>query len=169
MDERFRQAEREWLATGLPEAEDRFRRECARFGLRFRDHKREEILTEWEEIQADYDEIAWHARKALRWGWDWDPRGGLVKAHHTWGHRGWNNRNSKRKTLRTHRDGKGKNHKRSQKREARDDLAPHERRRMKRFAGRERLYGRETRYEWDPEQERFRRTTVFWCRVPLDE
>jgi hypothetical protein len=168
MDEELRRAEREFLSDGTPEAEERFIRYCARKGLHFRNHKREEILTEWEEVQADYDEIAWHARKALRWGWDWDPRGGLVKAHHTWGHRGWSNRNSKRKTLRTHRNGKHKarNYRPPKERKPKKQEAPHEKRRKKRFAGRERLYGVEREWEWDENWRIVSVRIVYYYRVP---
>lgn len=64
-------------------------------------------LTLAEEIQEQFDDIWWHRRKCLRLDWDGDPinSGGLYKAHHPWGHRGWGAKNSKRQTLRTHRDG----------------------------------------------------------------
>lgn len=111
MDERLRRAERR-AAAGDPEAEDLWRKLCGRMGLYFKDHRPNEILSEWEEIQQDYDEIWWHRRKALRLDWDGDPinHGGLYKAHHSWGHRGWSERNAKRKTMRTHRDGSRKNY-----------------------------------------------------------
>lgn len=106
MDNKLRRAERDML-RGSPNGESDYRRMCARVGLYFKDHKPLEDLSEWEEAQEDYDDIWWHRRKALRLDWDGDPinSGGLYKAHHPWGHRGWGSKNSKRKTLRTHRDG----------------------------------------------------------------
>jgi hypothetical protein len=63
-------------------------------------------LTHFEAIQQDFDDIWWHSTKRFRFGWDFEPVKGLVKAHHSWGHRrGHHGENSKRKTLRTHRDG----------------------------------------------------------------
>lgn len=170
MDNQLRRIERRALA-GDAEAERLWRRLCGRIGLYFRDHQPNEILTEWEEIQADYDEIWWHRRKALRWGWDWEPMGGLVKAHHTWGHRGWNNRNSKRKTLRTHRDGSRRNYKirHSRNEEMIEELDPKrkrsERRRKKRFGGREH---RSYRWVWNPETDRFKLLWTF-TEPRLDE
>ena len=111
MDEQLRRAERA-AANGDPEAAAAWLQLCGRMGLFFRDHQPNEILSEAEDAQLDYDDIWWHRRKCLRLDWDGDPinNGGLYKAHHKWGHRGWNNRNAKRKTLRTHRDGSRKNY-----------------------------------------------------------
>lgn len=96
---------------GDAEARARYARACERIGLCFRDRQPLEDLSEWEEVQADYDDIWWHRRKALRLDWDGEPinNGGLYKAHHQWGHRGWDAKNSKRKTIRTHRDGSRRN------------------------------------------------------------
>ena len=117
MDDQLRRAERDFF-SGDPEAEERFIRACARMGIRIRNHKRDEILTEWEEIQQIYDDQWWHgntARKCGLWGrrnfGDVDFKSAVFKAHHDWVHWGWNNRNAKRKTLRTHRDGSRSNYK----------------------------------------------------------
>ncbi len=81
--------------------------------------RRAETLTEWEEVQQDFDDLWWHGntpRKCGLWGgtgidrfWDVDFRKGVFKAHLTWGHR-WGGENSKRQTLRTHRDGSRKDY-----------------------------------------------------------
>jgi hypothetical protein len=99
-------------------------------------------LTHFEEVQQDFDEIWWHAKERLRFGWDWEPRGGLVKAHHKWGHRnGERGENSKRKTLRTHRNGSSRCYRLKQNQT--EDKAPlsgaaqeSARRRKRRFGGR---------------------------------
>ncbi len=111
MDEQLRRIEREALA-GDPEAEILWLRLCGRVGLYFRDYPPDELLSEAEETQQNYDEIWWHRRKALRLDWDGDPimSGGLYKAHHSLGHKGWGSKNSKRQTLRTHRDGSRRNY-----------------------------------------------------------
>ncbi len=94
-------------------------------------------LNHFEEVQEDFDEIWWHAKERLRFGWDWEPRGGLVKAHHSWGHRrGHRGENSKRKTLRTHRDGSRRCHKIKNETPNRPPLTEAARRRKKRFGGR---------------------------------
>lgn len=166
MDNDIRRLER-LAATGDYEARQRWKAALARAG--YPDPDEEELnapLTEAEEAQAAYDEIFWHRTKALRFGWDMEPRAGICKAHHTWGHRGWANRNSKRKTLRTHRDGsRGDFQIRDPKEETPRDESPTARRRRKRFAGRDRLYGRE--WLWNPETRRY--TTVVWYRLPDDE
>jgi hypothetical protein len=175
MDNHLRRLERQ-AATGDHLARQQWKAAVIRAG--FPDPDDDGPLTEWEEIQKDYDEIFWHAKGPKHFSWSsgcwccfdvskWAVK--LMQDHHDWGHRGWNNRNAKRKTIRTHRDGSSKNYRPKRKKRKKRDLAPHEQRRKKRYAGRERLYGRETRYEWDPEQERFRRSTVFWVRVPSDE
>jgi len=115
-------------------------------GLYFKDHQRGEILSEWEEVQLDYDETWWHSRKALRFDWDGIPRSGTVKAHHSWGHHGFGSKNAKRKTLRTHRVSRKKA--RSFRLRTDDlteivDETPVERRRKKRLGGREHRCGRE--------------------------
>ena len=130
-------------------------------------------LTEWEENQKDFDEIFWHAKGPKHFSWStdcfcchdaskWAVK--LMQDHHEWGHRGWNNRNAKRKTLRTHRNSKHKarNHRLPSPRKAKRQDEPHQRRRKKRYGGRERLYGRE--WVWDPQAERYK--VVYWCRVP---
>lgn len=178
MDGHRRKLERK-AATGDYDAWIAYRHAVVRSGER--DPAELGEPTEWEDIQDEFDNIFWHAKRGLKcglWGsngvncfWDVDFKTSVFKAHHDWGHKGWGDGNSKRKTLRTHR---------STKKKARNYRLPKERkpkppetevvlRRMKRFGGRERLYGAETRYEWDPEQERYRRSTVYWCRVPLDE
>jgi len=118
----------------------------------------EELLaqpTEEEVAQAGYDEQWWHGntpRKCGLWSHscfhhgDADFRTAVFKAHNDWGHRGWDTKNSKRKTLRTHRSSrrKARNYR---LREAplgkKQEETPHERRRKKRFGGREHRYGRE--------------------------
>lgn len=115
MDERLRRLERQ-AALGDREAELRWREECKRIGLYFRDRQPDEILSEAEEIQEDYDEIFWHAKGPRHFSWnpacpccgDWSKWSAkLTQDHHTWGHR-WGGQNSKRKTLRTHRNAKHK-------------------------------------------------------------
>jgi len=174
MDGYFRRVERA-AAGGDLEAETRLQKLYRRSGYFFRDHKRDEILTEWEETQQDYDDVSWHAKgpKYFMWGgWcsccrdssKWSSK--LVKAHkatpkHT-------PKNFKRKTLRTHRDGSRKNYKlkRSLEADKTSTEKEHVRRRKKRFGGRERLYGRE--WVWNPQTERYK--IVYWGRIPdLDE
>jgi hypothetical protein len=175
MDDYFRRVERA-AAGGDPEAEILLQKLYRRCGYFFRDHKRDEILTEWEELQQDYDDIFWHQKgpKYFMWGGycsccrdvsKWSEK--LVKAHkpspkHT-------PKNFKRKTLRTHRDGSRKNYKLKRRRDIRTDEVSisdikkeRTRRRKKRFGGRERLYGCE--WVWDSQAERYSR--VYWCRVP---
>jgi len=166
MDEQIRRAERA-AATGDPEAVALWIRLCARMGLHFRDFPRtSEELTDAEEVQADYDDIFWHRTTALRMGWDWEPRAGLYKAHHTWGHRGWGEKNGKQKTLRTHRDGSRKNYRlRNPKTSETEDETARARRRKKRFGGKEH---RRQEWSYNPETERFRS----WCVITkpnLDE
>lgn len=108
-------------------------------------------MTEAECAQEDYDDTFWHADRRYRlqlWGgsenglgWycDNDFHTSLHKAHHTWGHRGWNNKNRKQKTLRTHRNSKHKSRKfRLRDPQDSDDEieTDHARRRKKRFGGR---------------------------------
>ncbi len=109
MDDQLRRVERQAL-SGDPEAKILLQQLYGRLGLYFRDREREEILSEPEEIQGDFDEIWWHRRKALRLDWDGDPKPSICKAHHPWGHRGWGAKNAKRQTLRTHRDGSRRNY-----------------------------------------------------------
>jgi len=111
MDREIRELERR-VGEGSYEARLRWKALLCRLGS---DPNTEELcapLSEAEEIQEAYDDIWWHRRKALRLDWDGGPinNGGLYKAHHSWGHRGWSERNAKRKTLRTHRDGSRKNY-----------------------------------------------------------
>jgi len=61
MDLQLRQLERQAHA-GDPDAEMRWIRLCGRRGLYFKDYQPDEVLTEWEEVQADYDSIIWHAK-----------------------------------------------------------------------------------------------------------
>lgn len=177
MDDQLRRAERA-AATGSSEDVARFERLCGRMGLHFRDHKPDEILSDAEETQQDYDETWWHgntARKCGIWRYsDWshgeaDFKSAVFKAHHQWGHRGFDSKNSKRKTLRTHRNGKSKarNHRiRAESREeANQNESPHTRRRKKRFGGRE---TREWEWSYNPETKRYRS----WCKITkpcLDE
>lgn len=141
MDDYIRRLER-LAATGDYQAHQRWRTELIRAGFPDPDDSR---LTEWEEIQKDYDDLAWQRTTAGRFGWDFEPRSGCGKAHHVWGHRGWNNRNSKRKTTRTHRDGSRKNYKiRHPKTEDIAEETTHARRRKKRFGE------RSTANMWDP-------------------
>jgi hypothetical protein len=80
-----------------------------------------------------------------------EPRSGCGKAHHTWGHRGWNNRNAKRKTTRTHRDGSRKNYRLKEPRGSREETVIHARRK-KRFGGKEH---RKREYSFHPVTGRF--------------
>lgn len=163
MDEHLRRLERQ-AATGDYAARQQWRAAVMRAGLP--DPDAVGPLTEWEEIQKDYDQIFWHRTTALRFGWDMEPRGGICKAHHTWGHRGWNNRNAKRKTLRTHRDGSRKNYKiKSEKDETTVEETARSRRRKKRFGGRE-----HRSYDWVRDEETGRWRIVYRFHEPnLDE
>lgn len=119
MDEQLRRAERD-LTSGNPEVEERWLRYCARIGLFFRDHKRGEILSEWEESQQDYDEIWWHRKsiKSFKWTsycrccYDYGSKyaNSRVKAKDMGIRNNWGDNNAKRKTLRTHRDGSRRNY-----------------------------------------------------------
>lgn len=138
MDEQIRRLARQVEAGNY---QDRAAWKTALIRAGYGDPDLEEItapLTYAEVVQQDFDEIWWHAAKRLRFGWDWMPRGGLVKAHHPWGHRrGHGGENSKRKTLRTHRDGSRRCYK--IKHEVGPDslaLSESARRRRKRFGGR---------------------------------
>ena len=149
MDDYLRRLERQ-AASGDYVSRQQWKAALERAGLP--DPDLEELLappTEEEVAQAGYDEQWWHgntARKCGLWGRrnfdDVDFKSAVFKAHHTWGHRGWNP-NSKRKTLRTHRDGSRKNYKIKEPRSEKIENSPHERRRKKRFGGREHRYGRE--------------------------
>jgi len=118
-------------------------------------------LTEWEEAQKNYDDLAWQRTTAGRMGWDWEPRSGCGKAHHVWGHRGWNNRNSKRKTIRTHRDGSRKNHRLREPRGPKKETVIHARRK-KRFGGKEHRCG----YDWVENQRTGRFRAVYSYGTP---
>ena len=73
MDERIRRVERRALAGDL-EAERLWRRLCGRMGLYFKDHQPDETLTEWEEVQKDYDDLFWHAKGPKHFMWrEWCP------------------------------------------------------------------------------------------------
>jgi len=170
MDDYLRRLER-LAATGDYVSRQQWKGALVRAG--FPDPDEEALkapLTEWEESQKHYDDLAWQRTTAGRMGWDFEPRSGCGKAHHTWGHRGWNNRNSKRKTIRTHRNGSRKNHRlrpvsHEQKIEQKIE-APHERRRKKRFGGREHRYD----HEWIEKQQTGRWRVVYKFSKPdLDE
>ena len=112
MDEQLRRAERA-AATGNPEAVAHWRYLCGRRGLFFKDHRPDEILSEWEEAQEDYDELWWHTSRGRKCGL-WSPgdlrtgdfyfRTSVFKTCSKWGHL-QGGKNSKRQTIRTHRDG----------------------------------------------------------------
>ncbi len=171
MDDQLRRAERA-AATGSPEDVARFERLCGRIGLFFRDRKPDEILSDAEETQQDYDETWWHgntARKCGIWRYsDWrhgdvDFNSAVFKAHHQWGHRGWGSKNSKRQTLRTHRDGSRRNYRlRTESHEEVEQVeqaeTAHARRRKKRFGGRE---TRKHEWSYNPETKRYRS----WCKI----
>lgn len=116
MDEQLRRAERA-AATGNPEAEAYWRRLCGRRGLFFKDYVPDEVLSEWEKAQQGFDDLWWHANTSRKCGiwkngdfWDCDFKSSVFKAHHHWGHRWAGSQNSKRKTIRTHRDGSRKSY-----------------------------------------------------------
>ena len=118
MDEQLRRAERA-AATGNPEAEAYWRHLCGRRGLFFKDYVPDEVLSEWEEAQQDYDDSWWHAntpRKCGLWNhgdlnhFDFDFRTAVFKTHCRWGHAWKGAENSKRQTIRTHRDGSRKSY-----------------------------------------------------------
>lgn len=178
MDERLRRIERQALA-GDPEAEILWRRLCGRRGLYFRDHQPDEILTEWEKIQQDYDDLAWQGRPwrglLYQWcgcrccGYQASTAKKLVKGRDLSFCDNWGDNNAKRKTLRTHRDGSRKNYKLKRRRDIRTDESSisdikkeRARRRKKRFGGRGRLYGRE--WVWNPETQQYR--IFVWVRHP---
>lgn len=150
MDEQLRRLHRQ-AQRGDYQARIAWKAACERAG---HPSDLEEIaapLTYFEEVQQDFDEIWWHAKERLRFGWDWAPRGGLVKAHHAWGHRrGDKGENSKRKTLRTHRDGSRRCYEFRHDRPLNEaPLSETVRRRKKRFGGRShRQYVH--RGEWGP-------------------
>jgi hypothetical protein len=145
MDEHIRRLERR-AAAGDYTARQQWRVAVMRAG--YPDPDDAGPLTEWEEIQKDYDKIWWHGKPSHCWWWGEIPIGGLVKAHHTWGHRGWNP-NSKRKTLRTHRDGSRKNYKiKCSHSEETVEESDRARRRKKRFGGKE-----HRKHEWSYNQE----------------
>jgi len=184
MDERLRRLERQ-AAAGDYYAHKAWKAACKRAGIPDPDEAALTApLTEWEWEQQDYDDLFWHADRRYRlqlWGgsenglgWycDNDFHPSLHKAHHTWGHRGWDNKNRKQKTLRTHRNGKHKSRnyrlrtKPFDEENAQETETSHERRRKRRFGGRERLYGCE--WVWNPQTERYK--IVYWVRIPdLDE
>lgn len=159
MDERLRRLER-LAATGDCAARLEWRRALAQAGLP--DPDADDLnapLTEAELYQLDYDEIFWHRTTALRFGWDMEPRAGICKAHHKWGHRGFNP-NSKRKTLRTHRDGSRSVYRLRDEtyEEVEQDKSSHARRRKKRFGGKEH---RRREWSYNPETERYKS----WCVI----
>ena len=118
MDLELRRIERR-MRAGEFGAEEEWRRKCGRRGLYFRDRRPAGDLTEWEEIQADYDDIWWHRKsvKTLKFtGYcrcccdfnTWARK--LVKAKDMAWRSNWGDNNAKRKTLRTHRDGSRRNY-----------------------------------------------------------
>jgi len=148
MDDYLRRLERQ-AAYGDIAARQQWKAALERAGFPDPDEEAAKApLTEWEEIQNDFDEIWWHGSTPLKcglWGgrtgigrfWDVDFSQSLFKAHHDWGHR-WGDPNSKRKTLRTHRDGSRKNYKiKDSHNEEKIEKSPHEQRRKKRFGGKE--------------------------------
>jgi hypothetical protein len=162
MDDHIRRLERQ-AAAGDYESRRQWKAALVRAG--FPDPDEEALkapLTEWEEAQRIYDDLAWQRTTAGRMGWDWEPRSGCGKAHHTWGHRGWNNRNSKRKTTRTHRDGSRKNHRLKDPKSPKAEETKHSRRRKKRFGGKEHRYGR----DWIKNQRTGRYRIVYKFGVP---
>lgn len=152
MDESIRRIERTTSLDWTPEDQERLLRSYDRMGLRVRIFDLADALTEWEEIQSDYDDLWWHAstpHKCGLWGGshsgcfrDVDFRSSVFKAHHEWRHR-WGGENSKRKTLRNHRDNRSRSKAYKPRREKvnlKEEIAPHERRRKKRYGGRGHLY-----------------------------
>ena len=119
MDDQIRRLERE-AARGGYEARRAWKRCLQWIGEPDPDQAELEApATEWEEAQADYDDLWWHSntpRKCGLWGgsggwrfYDIDFKTAVFKAHLHWGHL-WGGHNSKRKTLRTHRKGsRGRN------------------------------------------------------------
>jgi len=143
MEALIREAERRFRSTGDYIAWTRYCELMLRTG--YDDPRNVEAPTEWDEVQEDWDDLWWHRRKALCLDWDGRPinHGALYKAHHEWGHKGFIDTNSKRKTLRTHRDSKHKsrNYQLPKERCSRD-VSECARRRRKRFGGREHRYNR---------------------------
>jgi len=178
MDDYLRRLERQ-AATGDYASRQQWKAALARFGLPDPDEEALKApLTEWEESQAHYDEQWWHGntpRKCGLWNHscfrhrDEDFRTAVFKAHHDWGHRGWDTKNSKRKTLRTHRSSKRKarNYRlREAPLDKEQEETSRERRRKKRFGGREHRCG----YEWIENQQTGRYRAVSKFGVPnLDE
>lgn len=176
MDDRLRKAEREFAAIGDYESWRRLQVELARAGY---DVESELLapLSEVEEFQVDYDELWWHAKRGLRCGlWgsngshsfeDVDFAPSVYKAHHKWGHTWQGKENSKRKTLRTHRDGSRKNYKiKNAKSEPAVEESTRARRRKKRYGGRE--HRCDLRWVYNHLTERW--TIVYRFGVPnLDE
>jgi len=114
MDDQLRLAERA-VRAGEPGAESLWRFLCARRGLYLRDRQPPEELTEWEEIQADYDDLWWQRKSVVGFKWTSGCRccfeygnkfaNKLVKGKDQRNRSNWGDNNAKRKTLRTHRDG----------------------------------------------------------------
>jgi hypothetical protein len=114
MDESLRRAERE-AALDDYDARQRYRRMLVRSGqpdpFELEEHS-------WVDgVQDGYDDLWWHGNTARKCGlwrgrdfWDCDFKTSVFKAHHRWGHDPYRGTNSKRKTLRTHRDGSRKNY-----------------------------------------------------------
>lgn len=176
MDDQLRRLER-LAATGDRASRELWKAALVRAG--FPDPDEEALkapLTEWEEAQAHYDDLWWHASTPHKCGlWnhscfrhrDEDFAPSVFKAHHDWGHR-WGGENSKRKTMRTHRNGKhrSRDHRLRETPEKVKQDKPHERRRKKRFGGREHRYG----YDWVENQRTGRFRIVYKYGVPdLDE
>lgn len=139
MDAQIRRLERQ---AKLGDYEDRARWKAALERAGRPDPDVEELLaplSHEEALQADFDEIWWHSTKRFRFGWDMDPIGGLIKAHNM-GHHSNRGENSKRKTLRTHRNGSSRCYKTKCERTTREPLSAEAetaaRRRKKRFGGR---------------------------------
>jgi len=159
MDDYLRRLER-LAASGDYTSREQWKAALERAGLPDPDEEALKApLTEWEEAQAHYDDLWWHASTPHKCGlWnhsclrhrDEDFAPSVFKAHHEWGHR-CGGENSKRQTLRTHRDGSRKNYRLRD--EAPDEETeqsteePHERRRKKRFGGKEH---RKRKYDFHP-------------------
>ena len=89
------------------------------WGRPIQEHKPAEVLTEWEMVQADYDDLHWHryGYKHFRrnngcyccQAWETPFASQLTKPKYLNYRSNWGDNNAKRKTLRTHRDGSRRN------------------------------------------------------------
>jgi hypothetical protein len=138
MDAHIRRLERQ---ARLGDYEDRARWKAALERAGRPDPDIEELLaplSHEEALQEDFDGIWWHSTRRFRFGWDMDPVGGLIKAHNM-GYHSNRGENSKRKTIRTHRDSSHL-HKIKRERSMMEPLSAEAetaaRRRKKRFGGR---------------------------------